>query len=455
VFERPRRHALLIGLAWAAAAGAQAPAAGGALTQPVSNRNAFTLPAPGLSALELRAFALGNRVFNTHWVVAPASTDKFDGLGPTFNRNSCSGCHLRDGRGRPPINAETTLESMLLRLSVPGRDRQGGPKPLAAYGDQLNDRAIPGVAAEGRVVITYREQPGTFADGERYSLRVPSYSIADPAHGALPANTQLSARVAPAVFGLGLLEAIAEAAIVAAADPDDRDRNGISGRVNRVHDPLSGQSALGRFGWKANASTLKAQAAMAAHGDIGLTSAAFPNENCPPAQTACARAARGNGLDLDEPLLDKLAFYTQVLAVPAQRPATAQTRRGERQFSSMGCADCHTPTQQTDRAHPIKLLRDQTFQPYTDLLLHDMGPGLADGRPDFAASGREWRTAPLWGLGLLPLTNDHQFLLHDGRARGFSEAILWHGGEAQAAADRFRRANKADRDDLIAFLETR
>lgn len=427
--------------------------AGGALTQPVANRNAFTLPAPGLSARELRDFAFGNRLFNTNWVVAPASTDGFDGLGPTFNRNSCSACHLRDGRGRPPIVGETELSSMLLRLSVPGKDLHGGPQPVPAYGGQLNDRAIPGVPAEGAVKITYQEQPAHYADGEAYSLRKPSYALINLAFGPLPDKTMISPRVAPAVFGLGLLEAIAEASLLAAADPEDSDGDGISGRINRVHDVVTGKTALGRFGWKANASSLRAQAAMAANGDIGLTSTPQPNENCPPEQKSCRAAPSGGQPEIDASFLDRLALYNQVLAVPARRnTADPQVQRGAVVFETLGCASCHTPTQRSDDAHPLALLHHQTFHPYTDLLLHDMGEALADGRPDFEASGSEWRTPPLWGLGLLQQTNEHELLLHDGRARGFAEAILWHGGEAAKSADGFRESNKADRAALIAFL---
>lgn len=428
-------------------------AAGGTLTQPIANRNAFSLPAPGLSARELREFALGNRIFNTNWVVAPASTTGFDGLGPTFNRNSCSGCHLRDGRGRPPVAGESTFQSMLVRLSVGGIDANGGPAPLENYGEQLNDRAIPGVKAEGSVSVSYTEQPGHYGDGQAFSLRRPSYAFHDLQFGPLPKNAMFSPRVAPAVFGLGLLEAIAEKSIRAAADPDDRNGDGISGRTNEVFDVISGKPALGRFGWKANAPSLRAQAAMAALGDIGLTSGPRPQENCPAAQADCKQAANGGQPELDARFLDSLTLYSQVLAVPARRdPDSAKVKRGDVLFTQFGCAGCHTPTQQTDANHPLALLHRQTFHPYTDLLLHDMGDGLADGRPDFKANGREWRTPPLWGLGLLKQTNEHEFLLHDGRARGFAEAILWHGGEAQAAKERFRSAPSADRDALIALL---
>lgn len=444
----------LLSLTALCAALAASGPSGGALTHQESNREAFTRPAPGLSAAELRIFNLGNRVFNTNWVVAPASASAFDGLGPTFNRVSCSGCHLRDGRGRPPIDGETELLSMLLRLSVPGSHPHGAPRPVPRYGDQLNDRGVPGVPAEGRVEIRYEELPGSYGDGERYSLRRPLYQIVEPAFGPLPDDLMVSPRVAPAVFGLGLLEAIPEASLEAAADPDDRDGDGISGRLNRVYNPVSGRMEAGRFGWKANAATLVQQNAGAANGDIGLTSPPFAAQNCPEGQSACAASVSGGEPELSAVFLDKLTQYVQMLGVPAMRHADdPEVQAGRQVFDALGCAACHTPQQQTGADTALPLLANQRFLPYTDLLLHDLGPALADGRPDFAASGSEWRTAPLWGIGLYPVTNGHQLLLHDGRARGLAEAILWHGGEAEAAREAFRLASAATRQALLAFLE--
>lgn len=436
-----------------AAAGPVSP--GGALTRTLDNRDAFTRPAPGLTPRELRDFNFGNRVFNTNWAVAPASVDAFDGLGPVFNRVSCSGCHLRDGRGRPPVEGEDEMLSMLVRLSVPGEDPHGGPKPHPAYGDQLNDRAIPGVPAEGRARIEWRERAGRYPDGERYSLREPRLHFEGLAFGPLGRRTMHSPRVAPAMPGMGLLEAVPEADLLARADPDDRDGDGISGRANRVWNPVSARHELGRFGWKANAATVIAQSAGAAHGDMGLTSRVFPDEGCATPQAACAAAVRGDVPDLRDAHLDKLVFYLQTLAVPDRRREAPETEaRGETLFAEIGCASCHTPVLRTAAdAMPVQLAR-QEFMPYTDLLLHDMGRGLADGRPDFLADGREWRTAPLWGLGLVPVTNGHTFYLHDGRARSLEEAILWHGGEAEGSRDRFKRLAREDRQAVLTFLRS-
>ena len=436
-----------------AAAGPVSP--GGALTRTLDNRDAFTRPAPGLTPRELRDFNFGNRVFNTNWAVAPASVDAFDGLGPAFNRVSCSGCHLRDGRGRPPLDGENEMLSMLVRLSVPGTDAHGGPKPHPAYGDQLNDRAIPGMDAEGRASIEWRERAGRYPDGETYSLREPRLRFEALAYGPLGRRTMHSARVAPAMPGMGLLEAVPESDILARADPDDRDGDGISGRANRVWNPASGRRELGRFGWKSNAANVLAQSAGAAHGDMGLTSRVFPEENCAAPQAACAAAVRGDSTDLRDAHLDKLVFYLQVLAVPDRRRVDAAAEeRGERRFADIGCASCHTPVLRTAPDAEPAQLAGQEFMPYSDLLLHDMGKALADGRPDFLATGREWRTAPLWGLGLVPVTNGHSFYLHDGRARSLEEAILWHGGEAQRSQQAFKRLAREDRQALLTFLQS-
>lgn len=430
------------------------PRLGGDTTREVTGRNAFGFPAPTLTNEERREFEIGDSFFTQNWVIAPASTDARDGLGPLLNAQACSSCHLLDGRGVPASTGSGEL-GLLLRLSVPGADG-AGPQPHAVYGDQLQDRAILGVDLEGTLVITYGERPGEYADGTTYSLRMPTYEIEDPGHGPLGDDVMISPRLAPQVIGMGLLEAIPEADIVAAADPDDADDDGISGRVNRAWNPRTERRELGRFGWKANVPTVEAQVVGAFSGDIGITSQPLPDASCTPTQVACNNAPNGGDPELTEPRLASITFYSRTLAVPAMRDTDADdVRRGAEQFETFGCASCHTPEQRTagiDKSGAVALA-DQTFYPYTDLLLHDMGADLADGRPDFDATGIEWRTPPLWGLGLIDDVNGRRFLLHDGRARTIEEAILWHGGEAAGAAERFRTADADDRRDLIAFLE--
>jgi CxxC motif-containing protein (DUF1111 family) len=427
---------------------------GGAYTVELANRNAFAAPGP-LNAAERRVFSFGNRLFNTNWITAPGSTTTFDGLGPVFNRVSCSGCHTRDGRGRPPLGAETDFDSMLVRISVPGKDAHGGPNPHPAYGDQINDNAILGVPAEAKVHVTWSPVTGTYADGTAYTLQKPTFSFSDLAFGPLGDDIMTSPRVANQVYGLGLLEVVYADDLLKLADPEDADGDGISGRANWVPDPETGKLEIGRFGWKANQPTIMAQDTAAAFGDIGLSTSLHPGQNCTEAQTACAAAPDGGEPEISDKFIEKLVFYSRTLAVPARRhPTDPQVMAGEKLFADAGCAACHTPTLVTGhKATPISLA-NQTIHPFTDLLLHDMGPELADGRPDFEATGSEWRTPPLWGIGLIPAVNDHNRLLHDGRARGVAEAILWHGGEGAASRDRFKSMSASERDSLVAYVNS-
>ncbi|MBZ0262450.1 MAG: thiol oxidoreductase [Hyphomicrobiales bacterium] len=428
---------------------------GGDGTRPVANGDAFTFQTPNSPKRHQRPFSFGNRLFNTNWVEAPGSVKSFDGLGPMFNRVSCSGCHTKDGRGRPPENNRGPMDSMLLRISIPGKDAKGGGVPHPVYGDQISERAILHVEPEGRAEISYTERPGTYGDGEKFSLRQPRYAITDLKYGDLGKDVMVSPRVAPAMVGLGLLQSVPDETLLALADPDDADGDGISGRANEVWDALAGTKSLGRFGWKANQPNLRQQNAGAAAGDIGIATSMAEAQNCTPAQFDCVKAINGGAPEMSDEFLDKLTLYTMTIAVPAQRNANDPVvKQGEALFRAMGCASCHMPTLQTKSVEHFSELANQTFHPFTDLLLHDMGEGLADNRPDFEATGREWRTPPLWGLGLIPVVNKHDFLLHDGRARGAAEAILWHGGEAEAAREAFRNAAKPERDALIAFLNS-
>ena len=430
---------------------------GGDTTVVSTNRNSFGLAAANLSRLERRTFEVGDSFFSQNWVTAPASTDARDGLGPTFNAQSCSSCHTRDGRAKPPEDDADGERGLLSRLSIPGAaaDR-GAPLPEPSYGGQLQDRAILGVPAEGRFTIAYDVIHGAYGDGEPYSLLSPRYGFTDLAFGPMRPDTMVSPRIAPAVFGVGLLEAIPEADILGRADPDDADGDGISGRANLVWDTRRGATALGRFGWKANAPTVEQQVAGAFLGDIGITSPLFPDDNCPSGQAACRAAPHGGVPEIPRARLDKTVFYNRTLAAPAMRNADdPQVREGAALFLGAGCAQCHTPQHTTAAdGRGIAALGGQAILPYTDLLLHDMGAGLADNRPDFLADGREWRTPPLWGLGLIENVNGHTRLLHDGRARNIAEAILWHDGEGLAAREAFRNMSRAARAALLRFLES-
>lgn len=416
--------------------------------------NAFALSARNMSFERRQQFFVGNSFFNKNWVTAPASTTARDGLGPVFNARSCSGCHFKDGRGRPPESPSEPMLSMLIRLSVPGEGPHQGPLPHPSYGGQLGPEAVEGVPAEGIATVTYTEQPGMFADGTSYSLRVPTYHIDQWAFGE-PSDILTSPRTAPAMIGLGLLAAIPEADLEALADPDDRDQDGISGRINRVWDVEAEAMALGRFGWKANQPNLRQQSAGAFVGDMGITSTVFPENDCPEIQVDCRAAPDGGAPEIDADTLDDVVMYATTLAVPGRRNWDDPiVLRGKQLFQEAGCRSCHIQKFVTGQLTDTPEVDNQEIYPYTDLLLHDMGSELADGRPDFGADGNEWRTPPLWGIGLVETVNGHTNFLHDGRARTLMEAVLWHGGEAKASQDAVVEMGAADRDALVAFLES-
>lgn len=428
---------------------------GGAATVFDASRMAFSQPVPGLRGEREDAFFVGNAVFDRGWVAAPASVEKFDGLGPLYNATNCSACHAKDGRGAPPERPGEPFVGLLLRLSVRGAGPHGAPAPEPTYGGQLQGRAILGVPAEGREEVTYEEVPGAFADGARFSLAKPTYRVVDLQYGPLAAGTMISPRVAPPMHGLGLLEAVPEGDVLALSDPDDRDGDGISGRPNFVWSARASKRVLGRFGWKASQPTIEEQTAAAFVGDMGIVSSLFPEDDCTAAQSPCRRAASGGAPEVDDGILASTVIYGHLLAVPARRHWNDPVvRRGKAAFERIQCAACHRPKMRTGAIDGYPELEHQTIRPYTDLLLHDMGPALADDRPDYEASGVEWRTPPLWGIGLVRTVNRHTRFLHDGRARDLVEAVLWHGGEAQRARDAFTNLPKADRDALVTFLES-
>lgn len=432
--------------------------AGGATTFFNTSRNAFGFAAPNLKGLQALEFATGNSFFNQSWVTAVASTKGRDGLGPLFNERSCSGCHFKDGRGRAPKFGEVFGHGFLMRLSIPGQDAHGAPLGDPIYGTQLSPGAINGIQAEAQVRVEYIEQAGKYPDGTSYSLRKPSYSFSQWAYGAADPQLLYSPRVANQMVGLGLLEAIPETAIVAQVDEHDADGNGISGKANYVYNRATQQMSLGRFGWKAGEPNVRQQVAAAFVGDIGITSSLFLEENHTSQQQDCQTVPNGNndqGYELDERALDRVELYASTLAVPGRRDWSKQTiLKGKQLFLDIGCQHCHTPSYKTGQHAKFPALSNQKIYPYTDLLLHDMGEGLADNRPEFLATGQEWRTAPLWGIGLIEVVNGHTMLLHDGRARNVEEAILWHGGEAASSREAFKNLSSTQRKNLMDFVRS-
>ena len=412
---------------------------------------AFENPLPGLDAVQLARFLAGDAAFEAQFVTAPAPVNS--GLGPVFNQTSCVGCHRRDGRGRSGFGETSPfIGSGLMQVSLPGAgsEHPGAPAPVPGFGLQIGDRAIFGVAPEGRVETSWFEEERRFADGVTYTLRHPTYELTDT-YIDLPAGVLTSVRMAPPVFGRGLLEAVDESEILALADPGDADGDGISGKPNYVFDVQAEQTVLGRFGWKANNPTLLQQVATAYREDIGITTPYFPRES-----TAGQPQADGISDDpeLSPEILDDAVFYVVTLAVPARRNLDDPVAlKGEKLFADAGCAACHVPTLHTG-PHEVADLSNQVIHPYTDLLLHDMGDELADHRPDYEADGREWRTPPLWGIGLTATVNGVPAYLHDGRAATLMEAVMFHGGEAEKARETVRVMSAEDRRALIAFLNS-
>ena len=424
---------------------------GGATTIFDVSNEAFETAAPNLAGNNLARHEVGDAAFELEHVEG-AGINGNGGLGPVFDNVSCEGCHLGDGRGRPPLPGEA-FSSMLFRSSITGQDANGGPLGISGgFGGQLQMQATGTTQPDIAAAVYYTGLPGTFADGTSFELQEPHYTLTGMYPG-LPASFLFSPRVAPVVFGLGLLEAVPDLLILARSDPRDFNRDGISGRANIVYDAVHHHRAVGRFGWKANTPNLLQQTAGAYNGDMGVTSDLFPGESCAGRSEAYCNDA--HAAEVSAQIVADVALYTQTLAVPARRNLNNPTnRRGELIFYASGCDGCHTPTLRTGSLRGVPEVSNQVIHPYTDLLVHDMGPALADGRPDFQASGSEWRTPPLWGIGLVETVNGHTRFLHDGRARSLLEAVLWHGGEATKARDRVKRLSQQDRDALIAFLRS-
>lgn len=407
----------------------------------------FSHEIDGLSVNNQHVHELGDKAFEQTFVSAPSPINS--GLGPVFNNVSCISCHHNDGKGTP--TAGFTTSSLLFRISAEGKDEHGAPLGISGYGTQLQDVAVFGKKPEVGINIQYTDVPVTYPDGSVTILRKPAYAVLN-AYLGLPSNYLLSPRLAPPVFGLGLLENISESTLLSFTDENDANGDGISGKANYVYDAYTNKTEIGRFGLKANNPTILTQVAGAYNQDIGITNYVFSHESS-------ENQLQSDGLkddpELADSILNAVRFYIQTLAVPARRNITdPETKTGEQIFIQLNCIVCHKQTIQTAVNINLPQLSNQRIHPYTDLLLHDMGEGLADNRNDFLATGSEWRTAPLWGIGLFQKTNGIPYYLHDGRARTIEEAILWHGGEAEKSKQQFMQLTKTDRDRLIKFINS-
>ena len=440
--------------------------------KPVVPQEVYRQPVAGLTAKQMQVFLQGERVFNNFWMavnnpVIPLVWDLSQpgpaggewGLGPMFLATNCASCHLNAGRGRALDNSGSLAIQHVLRISVPGEGPHGSPQPDPNYGtdiqmfDTVTRKDPQARAGEAEVYIDWSAKEFSFPDGETLVLRQPKVRIEKLNFGPLADGVMMSLRNSQAMVGMGYLEAIAEKDILQVAQLQKA--QGLNGRPNYVRDDINKKQAMGRFGWKANQPSIRQQIAAAFSADIGVTSSLYPLTECTPVQHECMAAIKAPKPELRPELLDALTFWTQALAVPERRDThKPEVQRGEALFTSSGCAMCHVPEWRTGKYAAVPSISNQRIRPYTDLLLHDMGPDLADGRPDFKAGGSDWRTPPLWGIGLSKQVSASTSFLHDGRARNLLEAVVWHGGEAKASRDKFTALPAEQRKDLITFLES-
>lgn len=417
---------------------------------------AFGRGIPELSNLELSFFGIGNAMFDQNWVSAPATTTSRDGLGPIFNARACSACHLADGRGEPILTNGEASQGFLLRLST-GNDPITGPIATLNYGDQLQDASNLNVDKEGEVHVTFENITGTYPDGTTYELRKPTYTVANENYAAI-GTVKISPRIGQQLIGLGFIDALSDSSILANEDVNDNNGDGISGKANYVWNVKENKSTLGKFGWKANQPNLEQQISAAFNGDMGLTTSTFPIENCP-GGIDCSElfngVNEGETVEVTDTQMSRMMVYMSAISVPIRRDYdTYNVLKGKALFNELACVTCHVNNFTTSDFKLLPQISNVTIRPYSDFLLHDMGDELADNRADFLANGNEWRTQPLWGLGMIELVNDHTFLLHDGRARNIEEAILWHGGEAEKSKNDFMNLKAEEREQLLSFLNS-
>ena len=445
---------------------------GGSGSVKARNKNAFSLPMKNIAKEKKIDFLIGNGLFKRMWIPFSLSQVSSDGLGPLFNAKSCQSCHIKDGRGHPPLanNLDEDAISMSLHLSIPPENSdeinllyalksKAIPDPI--YGSQLSDFSIDGVLSEGNIFIEYDYIPVIFNNGKVVILSKPKYSIINTKYGKLHSDIRISARVAQPMIGLGLIESIDHKDILAKIKDSELDADKISGKANYVWDYEEKKISLGLFGWKATQPSVRQQAADALHNDMGLSTTLFiEGDNCTVNQTQCKDLPNGNtkrynDVEVSDHQLDLIEFYSTHLAVPERRNYNdPNVLEGKKIFFKSGCTSCHTPKFKTIENKYSRALSNQIIRPYSDFLLHDMGPGLADENTEFLADGSEWRTQPLWGIGLTKEVSGHTNFLHDGRAKNILEAILWHGGEAERSKNKILKLSKIEINQLIDFIES-
>lgn len=451
--------------------------AGGMTGKGLSDRS-FVQVGRNVNRKEELLFWTGFSLFRDPWVIAPSSTEDRDGLGPLFNTRSCISCHSSGGKGPAPSQGVSKPSALVIRFGSAEDNIFSDP----IYGDQLQPRAIavthssiqPDLLGEAKLQLGYQEVYGEYADGSIYILHQPTYQLTDLAYGDLDKRTVLSPRFSPVIYGVGLLDAISEQDLLSQEDINDTNQDGISAKYNRVpimpshhntadfhglveNNMSEGPKGIGRFGHKSKHPSLHQQVAAAFRDDIGITNTSFISESCSTDQANCQAASVIGGhqsVEIPDKLLDLVTQFNQLIAVPPARNLdSAKAQQGRKLFYKIGCESCHTASYTTAPEYPHKSLANQAIWPYTDLALHDMGAGLADGVNEYDANGQEWRTPPLWGIGARKNMRSENLYLHDGRATTVAEAILWHGGEALNSQQSFIQLEQVQRDALLAFLD--
>lgn len=419
-----------------------------------ASSNAFGFEVDGLSFQDQSRFATGNSLFNQSWVSAPASTTARDGLGPTFNARACASCHFKDGRGKPLLIGEET-NGFLMRVSIHGKGKHNSSLKVPNYGGQIQDKSNKGIPFEAKIIVNYDTIRRAYSDGKPYMLYKPIYTFKEENFGKITDEVMTSPRVAQQTIGMGFVSALPDSEILKYADEFDANKDGISGRPNYVWNGETQEKDLGKYGWKANAPSLITQIAGAFNGDMGLTTSINPGHDASDVQVDFLSAPNGGTPEVTDEQLDKVLFYQASLAVPNRRYVKDEdVLKGKKLFNELNCIGCHAINQVTGTFSINPLLENVKVRPYSDFLLHDMGEDLADNRPDFEANGREWRTQPLWGIGLISTVNKHTYFLHDGRARNIEEAILWHGGEAEKSKSDFTNLSEKQRKQMLTFINS-
>ena len=445
---------------------------GGSGTVFVENKNAYSLPLKNLKIENRINFFVGNSMFRRMWLPPSELYFAKDGLGPFFNANSCEGCHINDGRGHlPSFNwPKDDAVSLVIALAIPPQNDKQIKKletfqlksiPDPIYGSQLSDFAIEGLMPEGKINVEYDYYPVAFDNGKIINLSKPKFLISNLNYGELHPDIQISARIAQPIIGLGLIEGISVNDILANADPNDKNKDGISGKASNVRDKVSDNIVLGRFGWKAAQPSILQQTIDATYHDMGLSNS-FSSKlnNCSEVQVTCQSMANGNsieydGVEVSNEQIDLMVFYQKHLSPPGRRNVNdSEVLKGKKIFFEAGCGSCHVQkfTTSTDELNPS--ISDQLIWPYSDFLLHDMGKDLADNLSEFNATGSEWRTPPLWGIGLTKSVSGQSHFLHDGRARNILEAILWHGGESEDSKNKILKLSLVEVENLLKFIKS-